>query len=365
MSKPRSHISPIDIIVDPATTKDSLMDADRAPNRSGVEVRRAAATFAQPIRDQGVLQLLTSFGPFVIACAAMYLVYPIFPILGLTLALPTGMLLVRVFIVQHDCGHGSFFRSARANTIAGWACSLLTFTPFTSWARQHSLHHASWSNLDRRKGADLYSACLTVNEYRALSRWRRFLHRLPRHPLVANLLLPPVVFLVLYRLPFDTPRRWVRERRSIHLTNAALLTLLGSMALLLGWQRVLMIQLSVMIVASIVGVWLFSLQHRFDTARWTRREDWSASDASMEASSWFCLPPVLHWLTGNIGFHHVHHLNPRVPSYRLGAAHDTVQALWPVEPLTLSGGLRAPWLTLWDEARGQLVSFHDAATAPT
>lgn len=120
-----------------------------------------------------------------------------------------------------------------------------------------------------------------------------------------------------------------------------------------------------MIVASIVGVWLFSLQHRFDTARWTRREDWSASDASMEASSWFCLPPVLHWLTGNIGFHHVHHLNPRVPSYRLGAAHDTVQALWPVEPLTLSGGLRAPWLTLWDETRGQLVSFHDAATAPT
>lgn len=340
------------------------MDLDRAPNRSGVEVRRAAAAFAQPIRGQGVLQLLTSFGPFVIACATMYLVYPTFPILGLALALPTGVLLVRVFIVQHDCGHGSFFRSARANTMTGWACSLLTFTPFTSWARQHSLHHANWSNLDRRKGADLYSACLTVNEYRALSRWRRFLHRLPRHPLVANLLLPPVVFLVLYRVPFDTPRRWVRERRSVHLTNVALLALLGSMALLLGWQRVLVIHLSVMIVASTVGVWLFSLQHRFDTARWTRREEWSASDASMEASSWFCLPPVLHWLTGNIGFHHVHHLNPRVPSYRLGAAHNAVQALWPVEPLTLSGGLRAPWLTLWDEAREQLVSFRDAATMP-
>jgi omega-6 fatty acid desaturase (delta-12 desaturase) len=339
------------------------MDADRAPNRSGVEVRQAAAAFAQPIGGRGVLQLLTSFGPFVIACTAMYLVYPISPILGLALALPTGVLLVRVFIVQHDCGHGSFFRSARANTMTGWACSLLTLTPFTNWARQHSLHHGNWANLDRRKGADLYSACLTVNEYRALSRWRRWLHRLPRHPLVANILLPPVVFLVLYRVPFDTPRRWVRERRSVHLTNAALLALFGSMALLLGWQRVLVIQLSVMIVGSIVGVWLFSLQHRFDTARWTRREEWSASDASMEASSWFCLAPALHWLTGNIGFHHVHHLNPRVPSYRLGAAHDAVQALWPVEPLTLSGGLRAPWLTLWDETRGQLVSFRDAATA--
>jgi omega-6 fatty acid desaturase (delta-12 desaturase) len=341
------------------------MDADRAQNRSGVEVRQAAAAFAQPIRGQAALQLLTSFGPFIIACAAMYLVYPIFPYFAVVLALPTGMLLVRVFIVQHDCGHGSFFRSARANTITGWACSLLTLTPFTNWARQHSIHHGSWSNLDRRKGADLYSACLTVNEYRALSRRQRFLHRLPRNPLVANLLLPPLVFLVLYRVPFDTPRSWVRERHSVHLTNAALLALFGSMALLFGWQEVLVIHLSVMAVASIVGVWLFSLQHRFDTARWTRREEWNASDASMEASSWFSLPPVLHWLTGNIGFHHVHHLNPRIPSYRLGAAHDAVQALWPIEPLSVLGGLRAPWLTLWDERRGRLVNFRDAATTST
>ncbi len=340
------------------------MDADRARHRSGVEVRQAAAAFAQPITGQGVLQLLTSFGPFIIACAAMYLVYPISPFLAPALALPTGVLLVRVFIVQHDCGHGSFFSSARANTMTGLACSLLTLTPFTNWARQHSLHHGNWGNLDRRKGADLYSACLTVNEYRALSPWRRFLHRLPRSPLVANVLLPPLVFVMLYRVPFDTPRRWVRERRSIYLTNAALLALLGSMALLLGWQRVLVIQLSVIVVASIVGVWLFSLQHRFATARWVRREDWNASDASMEASSWFGLPPVLHWLTGNIGFHHVHHLNPRVPSYRLGAAHNAVQALWPVEPLSVLGGLRAPWLTLWDEAHGRLVSFDKAAKGP-
>jgi len=340
------------------------MDADRALHRSGVEVRQAAAAFAQPIRGQGVLQLLTSFGPFIIACAAMYLVYPILPSLALVLALPTGMLLVRVFIVQHDCGHGSFFRSERANTMIGWACSLLTLTPFTNWARQHSVHHGNWSNLDRRKGADLYSACLTVQEYRALSRWQRFLHRLPRSPLVANVLLPPLVFLVLYRVPFDTPRRWVRERRSIYLTNAALLAAFGSVALLFGWQRVLVIHLSVMVVASIVGVWLFSLQHRFDTARWSRHGEWNASHASMEGSSWLCLPPVLRWLTGNIGFHHIHHLNPRVPSYRLGAAHDAVQALWPVEPLSMLGGLRALWLTLWDETRGRLVSFDEAEMGP-
>src|SRR6476620_1333667 len=187
--------------------------------RSDIEVRQAAAAFAQPIQARGVLQLLTSFGPFLAGCAAMYLVLPISPLLTLALALPTGALLVRIFIVQHDCGHGSFFASRRANTLVGRVCSLITLTPFANWARQHSIHHGNWSNLDRRKGADLYSACLTVREYLALSRGRRLLHRLPRHPLVANLLLPPLVFVVVYRVPFDTPRRWVRERRSVHLTN--------------------------------------------------------------------------------------------------------------------------------------------------
>jgi omega-6 fatty acid desaturase (delta-12 desaturase) len=337
------------------------MDPGRAPTRSGVEVRRAAAAFAQPITGHGVLQLLTSFGPFIVACVAMYLVYPISPLLSLALALPTGMLLVRVFIVQHDCGHGSFFASRRANSIVGYACSLLTLTPFTSWARQHSLHHGNWCNLDRRNRVDLYSACLTVDEYRALSHWRRMLHRLARHPLVANVLLPPLVFLVLYRVPFDTPRRWVRERRSVYLTNAALLALFGTLAVLVGWKETLTIHVPIIIVASIVGVWLFSLQHRFDTARWVHRDKWNPTEASMEGSSWFDLPAIMRWLTGNIGFHHIHHLNPHVPNYRLAAAHLAVQPIWPVRSLGLGAGLRAPLLTLWDEARGQLVSFRDAA----
>lgn len=337
------------------------MDADRASNRSGVEVRQAAAAFAQPIGSRGAVQLLTSFGPFIAACAAMYLAYPISPFLALALALPAGALLVRVFIVQHDCGHGSFFASRRANLVVGRLCSLITMTPFQNWARQHRVHHGNWSNLDRRTGQDLYSACLTVREYNALSRWKRLLHRLPRHPLVANILLPPIVFLIIYRFPFDTPRHWVRERRSVYLTNAALLASFVALALLIGWREVATVQLSIMVVASIIGVWLFSVQHRFETAHWTRRADWNAVDASMEASSWFALPRVLRWLTGNIGFHHVHHLNPRVPNYRLADAHDATQAVWPVEPLTLGGSLHAPWLTLWDEAKGRLVSFRDAA----
>jgi acyl-lipid omega-6 desaturase (Delta-12 desaturase) len=325
------------------------------------EVRQAVTTFARADEWRSAWQLFTSFGPFLAGCAAMYLVFPVSYLLTLALAVPTGALLVRVFIVQHDCGHGSFFASRRANALVGRACSMITLTPFANWARQHNLHHADWNNLDRTGGgADIYSSCLTVRSYLALSPWQRLLYRLPRHPLIANVLLPPLVFLLLYRVPFDTPRGWTRERWSVYLTNAALVGLFGTLAILLGWREVLMVHVPIMIVASILGVWLFSLQHRFETARWTVKGDWSFVDAALEGSSWFHLPRVLHWLTGNIGYHHVHHLNPRVPNYRLSEAHEVVHNLHPVPPLTLWRGFAATFLTLWDERRGRLVRFRDA-----
>ena len=338
------------------------MDSGRDLPSSNAALRRAAAAFAQPLPWQSALQLLTSFGPFLAGCAAMYLTFAVSPLLTLALSLPTGALLVRIFIIQHDCGHGSFFGSRAANTTVGWLCSLITFTPYANWGRQHAAHHANWNNLDRQSaGSDIYSACLTVREYRALTPWRRFLYRLPRHPLIANVLLPPLVFLLLYRTPFDTPRDWVRERRSVHLTNAALAVLFGTLMTLFGWREVLLVHLPIMVVASILGVWLFSLQHRFETSRWLNHGDWSFVEAALEGSSYFRLPPALHWLTGNIGFHHVHHLNPKVPNYRLGACHDAIQALRPVPALSLRRGLSAPFLTLWDEDRGRLVRFADVA----
>lgn len=328
-------------------------------NTSNSDLRRIVASFAHPSLRKGIVQLFTSFGPFLAAYAATYALFPISPLLALALALLTGALLVRVFIVQHDCGHGSFFASKRANVIVGRLCSMVTLTPFANWARQHSMHHGNWNNLDRRTGSDLYSACLTVSEYKAKTPWKRLLYRLPRHPLIANVVLPPLVFLVLYRLPFDTPRTWRRERWSVWLTNAALAAIFAALAVLLGWREVLLIHLSVMTVASMLGVWLFSLQHRFETTYWARRADWDPAAASMRGSSWFALPRVLHWFTGNIGFHHIHHLNARVPNYRLSAAHEASRPLCHVPPLSLMGGLRAPWLTLWDEASGRLVRFRD------
>jgi omega-6 fatty acid desaturase (delta-12 desaturase) len=327
-------------------------------------VRRSAAAFAHPIQAKGLLQLFTSFGPFLAGCAAMYLVFPISYFLTLALAVPTGVLLVRIFIVQHDCGHGSFFASRRANALVGRLCSLATLTPFANWSRQHGLHHADWNNLDRTGGgSDIYSACLTAREYLDRTPWQRLLYRLPRHPLVANILLPPLVFVLLYRLPFDTPSGWARERRSVYLTNATLTVLFGTLVVLFGWRQVLLVHLTIIVVASILGVWLFTVQHRYETAHWTNTEQWNYVAASLTGASWLRLPRILHWLTGNIGFHHIHHLNPRVPNYRLHAAHAAVQKVRTVHGLDLVDGLRAPWLTLWDEESGRLVCFGDVDAA--
>jgi acyl-lipid omega-6 desaturase (Delta-12 desaturase) len=341
------------------------MNIARDTQASDGDLRRAAAAFARPQPWRSVLQLLTSIGPFLAGCAAMYAVASQSTVpttlLTLALALPTGALLVRVFIVQHDCGHGSFFASRHANAAVGRLCSLFTLTPYANWSRQHALHHADWNNLDRTGGgSDIYSSCLTVHAYHALTARQRLVHRLVRHPLIANLVLPPLIFVLLYRVPFDTPASWTRERWSVYLTDAALIALFAALAAAFGWRVVLLVHLPVMVVASILGVWLFTVQHRFETAKWTGRGAWRYVDAALDGSSWLDLPRVLQWFTGNIGFHHIHHLNQRVPNYRLDGAHRVLHALRPVPRLGLRAGLGAARLTLWDEAAGRLVRFGDA-----
>jgi omega-6 fatty acid desaturase (delta-12 desaturase) len=283
-------------------------------------------------------------------------------VLTLLLAVPASALLVRTFIVQHDCGHGSFLAWKRGNDILGMICGILTLAPYAHWRRQHAGHHANWNNLDRREsGTDIYSACLTVEEYRARTRWHRFLYRLPRHPLIAHMAIPPVVFLLLYRTSFDTPKSWTHERRSVWATNLVVLACWVALALTFGFTALLLVQLPIVILSSIIGVWLFSVQHRFDGARWMRRDEWNFADAALEGSSYLAVPPVLHWLTGNIGFHHIHHLSPRVPNYRLAVCHSSNPALQPKRPLSLGRAFRASSLILWDEAQNKLVRFRDAA----
>jgi omega-6 fatty acid desaturase (delta-12 desaturase) len=265
-------------------------------------LRREVAQFQAPILRTSVSQLTTSFGGFFATCAAMYAVIDVSTWIALALAPLAAGFLVRIFIIQHDCGHFSFFRTRRANDIAGLACSLLTLTPYASWRRQHAGHHGIWNDLDRRQsGADIYSSCLTVAEYRALSAGKRCWYRATRHPLVANLLLPPLIFILLYRLPFDMPKSWRRERRMVHLTTLALIAALGGLGLLLGYGRVAA----------------------------------------------------------------VHHLNPRVPNYRLQECHERIASLCDVPAGSFWKGLRSLGYVLWDEDRDRMTTFREAARGAT
>jgi omega-6 fatty acid desaturase (delta-12 desaturase) len=324
------------------------------------ELQSSLRHFEAPIIAASLLQLCTSIGLFIVACAAMYWSLRLSYFVTLFLAVPAAALLVRVFIIQHDCGHGSFFASTRANNVIGMLCSVLTLTPYANWRRQHAGHHANWNNLDKRhSGTDIYSACLTVREYLSLTPWRRFFHRVVRHPLIAHIVIPPLVFLVLYRVPFDTPEGWHHERRAVYLTNAALLLLICGLGLMVGFYAVLLVQLPIIIITSIIGVWLFAVQHRFEQSLWTRQPTWRFHDAALEGSSYLKLPKVLQWFTGNIGFHNVHHLAPRIPNYRLEHSYRTHSALQG-SVLTLRDGFSSIWLALWDEDRNRLVRFRDA-----
>ncbi len=328
--------------------------------------RRALIADLAPFQAASLARSLWQFGSTMLAYlalnAAMYAVLPVSVWLVLGLAVPAAGMVVRLFIIQHDCGHGSFFRSRRANDWLGRICSPVTFTPYAFWRRQHANHHACFNNLDRRdSGIDLYSTCATVREYRAMPIGRRALYRVSRHPFFTQFILPPIVFLVLYRVPFDTSESWASERRSVLLSNVAIFSVLGALVLGFGIWPVILVQLPIMLIASIIGVWLFSVQHRFEAAQWLRQEQWNAVQASLEGSSYLKLPRLLQWFTGNIGFHHIHHLSARIPNYRLQECHEARPKLSQVTTLTFREAIMAPSFALWDEEDSHMVRFPAAS----
>jgi omega-6 fatty acid desaturase (delta-12 desaturase) len=326
-----------------------------------LDPRRATRAFQSASSWSSWWQIANSFGPFLALVAAIYWCLPHSLPLTLALTIPAAAFVVRIFIIQHDCGHGSFFRQAWANNAVGRVCSMVTWTPYAMWRRQHAGHHGHWNNLDARGTADLYSSCLTVAEYKAMAPGARWRWRLLQEPLVALFLLPPLVFLALYRTPFDAPTTWRRERRGVYLTNLALLTIYGALAAAFGVLNVAMVHGAIMLTASTVGVWLFSVQHRFEKAVWSRQETWTAADASLRGTSYLVLPRWLNWITGNIGFHHVHHLNPHIPNYRLAKCHRAVLKSAEVRALTLSEAARSWRYALWDEARNRMCTVREAS----
>lgn len=315
--------------------------------------------YQTPVFSAAVWQTGSAFGLYIACIAAMYAAVHVSVWLTLALALPASGLIVRIFMLQHDCGHNSLFPSHRLNRIVGLACSLVTLTPFVYWRRLHVRHHKSWNDLDNRGiPADFFSDCLTLAEYNALRPSARFLYRVSHHPVLIHLVLPPVIFILLYRLPFDTPASFRRERRSVYLLNTALIGMFAVMIAIFGVRSVALVQLPAMAMASIAGIWLFAVQHRFENAQWTGGSDWNFNQASLHATSYLKLPRVLRWFSANIGLHHIHHLRPGIPNYRLQACQDNCfEEMKSVTVLTLYDALKAPSYALWDEASGRMVPF--------
>jgi len=313
------------------------------------------AAYKEPDLTRSVWQLVSAAALYAGAWALMYASLGVGYWLTLLLAVPAAFLLVRLFIIQHDCGHGAFFRSPRAADIVGSIIGVLTLTPYHYWKKTHAMHHATSGNLEHRGFGDIDT--LTVDEYLARSRWERFKYRVYRHPAVLFGVGAVLHFFVRHRLPTIVPRTWTRERRSILWTDVGLASFVVLMGTLVGFREFLLVQLPVALLSCSIGVWLFYVQHQFEPTYWEHDDRWAYHAAALEGSSYYRLPKLLQWATGNIGLHHIHHLNARIPNYRLQQVLDAFPELRRVATLTLKESFRCVRLVLWDERARKLVPF--------
>jgi len=319
---------------------------------------RELAPFRTPSHPRSVFELAVTVVPFVLLWALIWYLLDSGYWIGLAFVVPAAGFLVRLFMIQHDCGHGSFFRHRRTNDWVGRAISVVTLTPYDYWRRAHASHHANSGNLDRRGIGDIDT--LTVDEFRARSPWRQFLYRLYRHPIVMFGLGPAYLFVLRHRLPTGLTLSGWRDWASAMATNAAIAIVAGVMIWLVGLGPFLIVQVPITLLASSIGVWLFYVQHQFEDTLWEREERWSFHEAALHGSSHYDLPGILRWFTANIGVHHVHHLSSRIPYYRLQEALRDRPELRQVSRLTLLQSLRAVRLVLWDEENRRMISFTEA-----
>jgi acyl-lipid omega-6 desaturase (Delta-12 desaturase) len=307
-------------------------------------------------RARSLFFVLTSALPYLVLFVLMEVSLGISYLLTLALAIPASGFLVRTFIVFHDCTHGSFLGSKRGNRWLGTSLGLLVFMPFEYWKHSHAVHHATAGDLDRRGVGDVQT--LTVAEYEGRGWWGRLAYRLFRNPLVMFGLGPIFTLVVQPRIVPRSARP--RIKRSLMATNLALLVLVGGLCWLMGWRHYLLVQALTIMLAGAAGIWLFYVQHQFEDAYWESASGWSYTDAALRGSSYVKLPKVLEFFSGNIGFHHVHHLSARIPSYNLPRAHKENPIFHSARTVSLTDGMRAVRLKLYDQDRGRMVSFAQA-----
>ena len=332
---------------------------DHEPNTTNTTAENDAswkeivAQYHQPSLPRAHWQVVNTFVPLGFIWYLMYRTMNISWWLTIPLAVLAGGFLVRVFIIFHDCGHGSFFKSRTANDALGFITGLLTFTPYYQWRWDHALHHATSGHLDKRGTGDLWT--LTVQEYLEASRGKRFAYRLARNPFLLFVLAP--IFLLGLRQRLPTSGASKRERHSVYAMNAAILGMGTALSFVFGLKAYLIIQITAMAVAGSAGFWLFYVQHQFEGVYWERSEEWDYTAAALQGSSFYKLPRILQWFTGNIGYHHIHHLSARIPNYNLERCHKAHEMFQSVKPITLFASFKTLTYRLWDEQRKKLVGF--------
>jgi acyl-lipid omega-6 desaturase (Delta-12 desaturase) len=315
--------------------------------------QQVIAKYQHPSISRSTWQVINTLVPYFALWFLMVLSLKVSYWLTLLLAIPTAGFMMRTFILFHDCGHGSFFESKRANDTLGIITGILTFTPYYSWRHAHAVHHATVADLDRRGVGDVWT--LTVKEYQALPGWKKLVYRVVRNPLIMFTIGSLAVFLIGHRFAKRGDAR--RERFSVYWTNLALLGIITLLSFTIGLKAFILVQLPILFFGTSAGVWLFYVQHQFEGTYWARHDNWDYLTAALKGSSFYKLPGVLQWFTGNIGFHHIHHVSPRIPNYLLEKCHNSYPLFRQVKPLTLLSSLRSLRLRLWDEDAQKLVGY--------
>jgi omega-6 fatty acid desaturase (delta-12 desaturase) len=334
------------------------MSAPKASAPRARDLTQVLARYRVPSLARSIIEIAITAGPLALLWFLMWEALDLGYWVGLLLAVPAAGFLVRLFMIQHDCGHGAFFHSRRTNDWVGRVLGVVTLTPYDFWRRTHAVHHSTSGNLDRRGMGDIDT--LTVDEYRNRSRWGRLCYRVYRHPLVMFGLGPAYLFLVQHRLPVGLMRGGWQPWLSAMATNVAIAALIAAMIWLVGVGPFLLVHLPIMLLAASIGVWLFYVQHQFENTAWDHDGAWNLQEAALHGSSHYALPGVLRWFTANIGVHHVHHLCSRIPCYRLPRVLRDHPGLAGIGRLTLLESLGCVRLVLWDESRKRLVSFREA-----
>jgi omega-6 fatty acid desaturase (delta-12 desaturase) len=323
--------------------------------------QKAILKYTNPDLKRSIWQICNSLIPYIILWYLMYRSLEYSYWITILLGLIASGFLIRLFIIFHDCGHGSFFKSKKYNDLTGILIGILTFTPYHKWHRQHHIHHNTNGNLDKRGTGDIWT--MTVDEYKRSSAWVKLAYRTFRNPLILLIMGP--IYMILIQNRFTKKQMALNERLNVWLTNAGILFTGTLFSVFFGLKAYLSIQLPVIFIAHVIGIWLFYIQHQFEDVVWERTSEWDYKTAAIKGSSFLKLHPVLQWFTGNIGFHHIHHLSSRIPNYNLPVCHNENEMFRNVKPIAMFQAFKTLRLNLWDETNRRMTSFRNIVLNPS